>query len=166
MNLNTDILDSAKAYAARYEIPSTIVLGIVRAESSGDIFAMRYEPDYRWLWDVKEGGPIKQINLSGAFPHYPHSTWQTEITGQKTSWGPMQVMGAVAREYGFNGYFPELCSVDLGILYGCKYLARLRDSFIDLHDWAGVVAAYNAGTPKFNNDGTFANQTYVDKVFE
>jgi soluble lytic murein transglycosylase-like protein len=27
-----------------------------------------------------------------------------------------------------------------------------------------AVAAYNAGTPRFNSDGTFRNQTYVDAV--
>jgi len=38
------------------------------------------------------------------------------------SWGLMQVMGQTAREFGYPGPLPQLCSPGVGLLYGCKKL--------------------------------------------
>ncbi|WP_019865146.1 lysozyme family protein [Methylovulum miyakonense] len=85
------------------------------------------------------------------------TTDSEEFEGQKTSWGPMQVMGAVAREYGFRGEFQDLCGVP-GIIYGVRHFVNLHRQFSASHGIDGVISAYNAGTP------TDANEHYVANV--
>jgi len=74
----------------------------------------------------------------------------------------MQIMGATARELGFRAHFPALCS-EQGVKFGCEHLIRLRYRFYPSHGWDGVIAAYNAGSPRMSN-GKWENQSYVDKV--
>ena len=83
-----DLQDLVKTEAPAYGLPWEAVYAFVMTESSGNEYAMRHEPHYRWLFGQN---------------HSP-----TERIGQMTSWGLMQVMGAVAREYGFSGHFPAL----------------------------------------------------------
>ncbi|WP_162232521.1 lytic transglycosylase domain-containing protein, partial [Methylogaea oryzae] len=82
---------------------------------------------------------------------------------QRTSWGPMQVMGAVARERGFRGPFEQLNGV-WGLYCGCLLLERLRERFLSGFGWQGVAAAYNAGTPRRTGNGRWENQQYIDKL--
>lgn len=151
--------------ADEHRIPPLVLNGIVRTESGGDPLAMRVEPDYRWLWDVRLNAPARDIR-GADFPAPDYVSRQTEYWGQKTSWGLMQIMGATAREMGFDEpFFSALCADPAkGLRYGCLYLRRLADRFLDQHDWAGVVAAYNAGSPRYDDRGAFMNQSYVDKV--
>ena len=88
----------------------------------------------------------------------------TEWALQAASWGPMQVMGAVARELGFRGWFPALCTWPAGVDYGTLHLRKLRNRFLDKYGWEGVAAAYNAGSPNRLDNGQWANQSYVDKI--
>jgi len=79
----------------------------------------------------------------------------------------MQIMGAVAREYGYRRHFPGLCSdVKAGVYYAVKHLSMLHVRFYSRYGWPGVVAAYNAGSVRWDNTGetVFVNQGYVDKV--
>jgi hypothetical protein len=39
--------------ARKYKLPEQLVAAIVQVESGGDRFAMRHEPAYPWLWDVR-----------------------------------------------------------------------------------------------------------------
>lgn len=144
--------------APRYDLPPDLVAAIVQVESAGDRFAIRHEPAYQWLWNVHTNEPFRPARGSAgdrlpptSFPAPRGTTALTEWIGQQTSWGLMQVMGAVAREFGFKGHFPGLCSPLEGLHYGCKLLARLRDKHLDRHGWAGVVDAYNDGTPRIEH---------------
>lgn len=121
-------------------IPWEAVYAICMTESSGNEFAIRHEAHYRW---------VLGDNLTAG-----------EYIGQKTSWGLMQVMGAVAREYGFTDQFPALWDPATGIKYGVKHLKRL---YAKHSKWPQTIAAYNAGTPQLIDD-KFKNQGYVDKV--
>lgn len=158
--------------ATRFEIPAPLLYALVMVESGGDTHAWRVEPPYRYLVDVDTGEPFRPLTPEETrsesapedFPHPKHSSRDTEWWGQQCSWGPMQVMGAVAREYGFRHPFPVLCSGAFGIEYGAKHLHRLALRFLGKHHWEGVVAAYNAGSPRYGADGKFKNQRYVDKV--
>jgi len=47
-----------------------------------------------------------------------------EFADQDNSWGLMQVMLAVAREYGFAGTPEELCDASVNITIGCMHLDR------------------------------------------
>jgi soluble lytic murein transglycosylase-like protein len=169
------ISETIAVKAKQFGIPEALLRAMVWVESGGNLFAMRYEPFYAYLWDAAQGRPFRKLSageVNSALPPkgflaQPGLTLSraTEWMGQKSSWGPMQVMGAVARELGFNGYFTELCA-PLGVYYGCKHLQRLADRFLAPHGWKGVAAAYNAGTPRRNSEGRWVNQGYLDKLVE
>lgn len=144
-----------------------LLRAIIEVESGGDLFAIRYEQDYRWLWDMVGQRAYQKKNNSVLCPiDFPFvgtiSSRQTEFVGQKMSWGPMQIMGAVARELGFRDRFPRLCGPE-GIVYGAKHLQRLQKRFGE-KGLDAVIAAYNAGSPRRDGTGRFVNEDYVDKV--
>lgn len=158
--------------ATRRRLPLPLVYGICRAESSNDPAAWRVEPPYRYLVDVRTRKPFRELTRAeiasetapADFPYLRGlSSRNTEWWGQQASWGPMQVMGAVAREYGFDGHFPDLCGRN-GIVFGTAHLARLRDRFLEKHGWEGVAAAYNAGSPRYTAEGELVNVGYVEHV--
>lgn len=137
-------LESIISLATTYNLPVNLVKAICMVESSGIATKFRYEPGYRWLL-----GNVTLMN-------------PTEQVGQKCSWGLMQVMGAVARELGFHGDFPELCATPaLGIDYGCRHLKRY---YVQYNGWPDTVASYNAGHPTKIGE-RYANQSYVDQVY-
>lgn len=156
------------------DLPAQLVEAMVLTESGGDIYAWKVEPSYRYLWDISKRAPFRaltaaEITSEKAPADFPLlvgiESRDTEWWGQQASWGPLQLMGAVAREYGYKKSFPALCSIDDGLSCGIHHLVKLRDRFNAKFGWPGVVAAYNAGSPRFMGDGkTFVNQEYVDKV--
>ena len=130
----------------KYDIPAELVSAIIKVESSGDTNAIRYEDHYKWLYEPE------------AFRGHK----ATERIAQKTSWGLMQVMGAVARELGFKGRFlSELLKPELGIEYGCKQLKRQYKRY---DNWQDAISAYNQGNNRKSDNGDYANQGYVDRV--
>lgn len=164
-----DIDETIANCVIRHDLDANIVRAIIETESGGDLFAWRYEPPYRYLWNVKWNTAFRKLTEQEIREDRPptdfHSTIgsrATEWIGQQASWGPMQIMGAVAREYGYSGHFTELCSA-LGIEFGCMHLARLKKRYFDKYGWEGVIAAYNAGSPRKVDSG-WENQEYVDKV--
>jgi len=139
-------------YANKYGIPAALIRAIIQVESSRDNYAIRHEPHYQWLYRPEYYAKKHFVTVS------------TEIIAQKISWGPMQVMGAVARELGFDGRFlSELTNPELGIKYGCKHLKNFYNKY---GNWTDAIAAYNAGSPRKREDGRYMNQSYVDYVLE
>jgi hypothetical protein len=153
--------------AQQFGVPLPILVGLAMAESSGQWALLRHEPNYRWVWDVKLNKPFRKLTVHEAmassppsdFPYYSSlSNAKSEWINQRTSFGPLQVMGAVARELGFIGNLNNLLYKD-GIFYGAKHFANLFDRFFDEHNISGVVSAYNCGRPDPS-----LNQVYVNKV--
>lgn len=140
------ILDAANEHG----IDPRLILAICIVESGNRGNVARYESHYKWTFMPAEHA--KRLGI----------TEPTEYQLQKFSWGPMQIMGATARELGYNGFLPELCVPQVGILWGCIYLKKLLAKHGDVQD---AVAAYNAGHPK-KFGGKYINQVYVDKVNE
>lgn len=140
-----ELMTFIKAAAARRSLPWELVYAICQVESSLNPAATRHEPHYRWLVGDNEA-------MSPSERH-----------DQMTSWGLMQVMGAVARELGHQGPFEDLLHPPTGLFYGCLHLRRFRAKY-DL--WPDVIAAYNAGSPRrvAGQIGPYVNQSYVDKV--
>ena len=164
-------MDSARYWSSEYFLPFSLIMAIANVESGQNKHAVRFERHYRYLFDVGSGKPFRKLSDDEImskrapydFPFYGDiSSRDTEWVGQQCSWGAMQVMGAVAREHGFQGRFPELCG-DAGIKYGCLHLSKLRERFLREYGWRGVIAAYNAGSPR-KIGGAFVNQKYVDAV--
>lgn len=138
-----------KKYANQYGIPTGLIRAIIKVESSGNNFAMRYENHYKWL--------VKPLNKF-------HWHKETEEKAQKTSWGLMQIMGAVARERGFEGrYLSELTKPELGIKFGCKHL---KWNYNRYDDWSDAISAFNQGSNRKDSQGEYQNQSYVNKVLK
>ena len=158
---NAVFILTCNAVGNEYDIDPTLLLAMCEVESSYNMHAIRYESHYSWLYDPVLKRPHKSTHL---YPHSPitKSRCPTEKLNQKQSWGALQVMGAVAREYGFEGWFPELCG-RLGIEYGAKHLQRYYRRH---HDWEDAVSSYNQGSPRKLADGKYRNQNYVDKVYK
>lgn len=155
----------------KYKLPYGLVRAIIQQESGNNMYAMRSEPSYRYLWDTHKGRPFRSMSYSESTAALPPIDFRavtgsrlTEWQGQRASWGPMQIMGAVARELSYKGFLPALAG-PLGLEYGIMFLRRLWDRFHAAHGVEGVIAAYNAGSPR-RASGTrqYVNQDYVDSV--
>lgn len=165
----TTQIDIIERQAEAFDFHPELIKAIIATESAGNDFAIRYEPAYRYLWNVSTNAPFRTVSPAEAGSAIAPADFKsqsgsrtTEWIGQKMSWGAMQVMGAVAREYGFKGHFPLLCGEE-GIHYGCLHLSKLSHRFKIKFGMMGVIAAFNAGSPRYRAN-KLENQEYVDKV--
>jgi hypothetical protein len=150
--------------ARRHGLEPDLVEGVCRVESSGNRFAWNPEPHYRYLWNVKTKQPFRKMTAAEVASKRPPVDFPTlagdrdqEYWGQQSSWGLMQVMGAVAREFGFQEpYLPQLCEVRYGLEFGCAVLqSRVRWSGGDVDK---ALAAYNAGQGGWKNGIGYAQK--------
>lgn len=151
----TSFLYIAKTMAEKNGLPIAIVPAICEVESGWNTYAMRYEPAFA----------ARYINGRNVAHPREGCSRLTEELGLATSWGLMQVMGQTARELGFDGpYLAELCEPDVGMTYGCLLLAQKMKLYHRDYGLGGVIAAYNAGSPRMDRNGQWINQPYVNKV--
>lgn len=102
----SDLIAAARQAASQHALDPALVCAVIEQESAWDPHAIRYEPGFR----LRYVAPL----------HLPAS----EEIARSISWGLMQVMGQVAREYGFSGKFlSALCEPANGIELGCRVLA-------------------------------------------
>ena len=97
----------AKEAAAAHGIDPALVCAVCHHESAGwKRWAVRYEPGFYRRY-------VQSMDLR-----------ETEKITRSTSYGLMQVMGQVAREFGFHGeYLSELLDPRTNLAYGCRKLA-------------------------------------------
>lgn len=103
----TDLINLARQIAEKHSLPGEVVCGMIERESTESQWAVRYEPGFlaRYVMPQYQAGKLDI----------------TETYCRAMSWGPMQVMGEVAREFGFEGkYLTELCDPATGIEFGCR----------------------------------------------
>lgn len=141
--------DEIKDFANQFGLKPELVAAIVNAESSFSTFAVRFEKDYKWLFEPETNAKTFMISTD------------TEIALQSFSYGLMQVMGATCRWLGFKAFMYELLKPEVGLYWGCLYLSTLMKKHGDI---GKAVSSYNAGSPRRTPDGQFVNQKYVDKV--
>lgn len=164
-NYSEDILRTA----ATFNLDPDLIAAQIQVESAGCEYAWNPEPAYKYLWDVKKKKPFRQLTYPEILSEVPPIDFPTlagdrdqEWWAQQSSWGLMQVLGAVARELGFSApYLTELCDPVANLSIGCTKLAQLMD-------WAKgnriqALAAYNGGKGG-NEKPPFRNQAYADKV--
>ena len=123
---------------------------MILVESGGVTLRCRYEPGWNYFeqpefWANKLGQSV-----------------ETEIAQQKFSYGLMQIMGGTARHLGFGGFLPELCTVAVGVHYGCMYFARQLRKYGNYLD---AISAYNAGSAQKIGE-RYANAVYVERVLK
>src|SRR5690242_3127512 len=92
--------------STRHSVDYELVCAVVDEESSWDQWGYRSESAFKVRYVDPLGLPL------------------TEAMGRSISWGLMQVMGQVAREFGFTGDLPALCEPLNGLEIGCKVLAH------------------------------------------
>ncbi len=134
------------------EIPTTDpwLVAIFRVESSFDPNAVRYEADYKYVWNVAENAKALGI------------TKRTEEQFQKTSWGLGQIMGGTARWLGYKGPLTGLLDVETNVHFAGLYWEHLLTKYNGNRNQA--LAAYNAGNVKGCTDTACSNIDYVRKV--
>jgi hypothetical protein len=134
-----------------------LVLAIVKQESAGSSWAIRYEPAFhKWL----EGRIKKNPALFKTYG--PAISRATEVIMRSTSFGMFQIMGQTLREQGFKGqYLTECCDPQICANFGIKFLAKLMDKY---NNEDAAIAAYNAGSPRKTSSGAYVNQPYVNSV--
>lgn len=159
--------------AARHSLPPSLIAAFIQVESGGDPWAWNPEPKYRWFWNVRLDRPFRTLGASEIASEFPPADFPAlagdadqEWWAQQASWGLMQIMGSVAREHGCRlPYLTRLCDPAENLEFACRHLTQLRDRFQQAHGWDGVIAAYNAGSPRREGvTGPYVNQGYVDKV--
>lgn len=139
------IIKNAEKHGLQHEI----VWGICQVESNFNPYAVRYEPGYKWLFNPRELRPI-------------NCAFETECAQQRTSYGLMQVMGAVFRELGYRGWLTQIiCDIDTQLEYGCRYLWNL----ISRYGFEGGIEAYNAGIPQQGQSGYYKKIVAASKEF-
>jgi hypothetical protein len=138
-------------YAQRHQLDADLVEAVCRVESGGHRWAWNPEPAYRYLWNVKTKQPFRKMTAAELASKTPPKDFpclagdrDQEYWGQQASFGLMQVMGAVGREFGFQEpYLTQLCEVRYSLEIGCSVLkARLKWSGGDVDK---ALASYNAG---------------------
>jgi soluble lytic murein transglycosylase-like protein len=137
--------------AHEFGLSDRLIKGIVKTESNGNQWAVRYEPNWKYFltpWVFRDSLQI---------------TEDTERIMQATSWGLMQVMGSVARELGFKDHLTMLTDPELAIRYGCLQLIKMSKKYSTIED---CIAAYNAGSARRLAGGQYYNQSYVNRVLE
>ena len=135
--------------AEQHQLDPKLLLALAYTESSYRPFVTTYETDYRWLYKLEE--MAKEMGV----------TVVTEKVHQQTSWGLCQVMGAVAREYGFRLHMPELCDPLTNLEYACIHLKKKIKQY-SLKDPIDIYACYNAGRVEKKN-GEYVNKKNVDR---
>lgn len=118
----------AQKWGGKYHLDPAMICAVCEQESSWNPWASRFEPAFEARY------------IKPAIPAMP-TTAELE---EAMSFGLMQVMGEVAKEFGFQGTdYPRLCDPDTGVDFGCRKL--LRCFSIHGADENGLLA-YNGGS--------------------
>lgn len=120
-----ELIVLARLKASEHNLDPALVCAVVEQESSWNPDAQRFEPAFKARY-------IESMGLS-----------EPEATYRATSYGLMQVLGEVAREFGFTEDIPTLCDPATGLEYGCRKLAH------EIRAYHGTISsallAYNGG---------------------
>ena len=120
----------ARRAAAAQSLDPALVCAVVEQESAWNPWAIRYEP----LFFAKYVASLYTNNKVSA----------SEAYARGFSWGLMQVMGQVAREFGFDAPFlSALCDPEQGLALGCKVLRKKFDAADG--DATRALLAWNGG---------------------
>jgi len=140
--MDRHIEDLITETATSHQLPPTVVRAMVLVESGGNPNAARYEPDF-----------YKRYIAGRKLP-------PAEGKGLAISYGLLQIMGETARTIGYTGQLAALFAPETGLEWGCRFLRRLADRYLDDGGWETVCRAYNGGPGNRHNP----KSTYPAKV--
>jgi len=179
----------AREAATKYGLDPRLICALCEVESSWVPWAVRHEAGYEYLYGYHHVFEDSELAASSTrklikdaarnwfirakivtnYDLNDYAAWQTELLFQQTSWGLMQIMGAVARERGFRGWLTELCDPATNLEWGCRHLCWMIDhnNAYGLPDYRitpeDLAAAWNWGS-RMVVDGKYANEDYVKRV--
>jgi soluble lytic murein transglycosylase-like protein len=132
-------------------VPPEILYAMIKKESAFDRYAVRFEPNYRWTYEVEKFAKKNRVS------------YDTELAFQSMSAGPMQIMLANVRSMGYEGPFPLIIGKPTNLFsYGASFLYSLFQKY---GNWPDAISAYNQGSPRRKKFSTkYKNQDYVDDV--
>lgn len=151
--------------AINHGLQPSLIAAVCMAESAGDPWSMRFEPDWKYFLCIEEFAKKSRVSVD------------TERAAQAFSYGLMHIIGSVGRQHAMEemgaGEIPllshsdslaRLYNISTNLHYGCRHLRK----FLNRHNQneLDAVAAYNAGWPRRSENGRYVNQRYVDTVFE
>lgn len=140
-----ELVAIARERAAAHGLDGALVCAVCEQESAWNEYATRIELAFiaNYLFPLPE-------YKDGTLTRNP-----TELYFRATSWGLMQVLGQVAREFGFTGtYLSELCAPYNSLEFGCRKLRQCMDrKHLEVH----------AALQKYNGGG---NAHYADEVLQ
>jgi len=106
----TQLIFLARSVAVAHQLQPSLVCAIIEQESAWNTWAVRYEPSFLSRY-------VAPLYTAGKFS-------ATEAYTRSMSWGLMQVMGQVAREFGFAACsLAQLCDPKDGLEIGCRVFA-------------------------------------------
>ena len=137
--VHPEIIELARRIAIEHQLDPALVCAVIEQESAWNTWAVRYEPGFlsRYVAPLYTAGKLSA----------------TEAYTRSMSWGLMQVVGQVAREFGFaHASLAGLCDPATGLDFGCSILAArmLREK----GDVPAALLAWNGG----------ANPDYASQV--
>jgi len=192
----------AREAAAKHGLDPALVCALCEVESSWIPWAVRHEAGYEWLvgfepipldsarfwvtanyeYRQRDAGDrlwqpqTEKLSKFGGVVISDGVTILTELLGQQTSWGLLQIMGAVARERGFKGWLTELCDPTVNLEWGCRHLRWMLDHPLDYglsiaqgeifarETALDLAAAWNGGSVRRGDDGELINIDYVRRA--
>jgi soluble lytic murein transglycosylase-like protein len=147
--VHPEIIELARRIAAKHGLEPALVCAVIEQESAWNPWAVRYEPGFlsRYVAPMYTAGKLSA----------------TEAYTRSMSWGLMQVMGQVAREFGFAGKsLAELCNPAIGVEFGCLILAaRLARAHEDVS--AALLSWNGGGTPNYAAEVLARTRNYSAK---
>ena len=147
--VHSEDIELARRTAAAHGLDPALVCAVIEQESAWNPWAVRYEPGFLSRY-------IAPLYTAGKFS-------ATEAYTRSMSWGLMQVMGQVAREFGFTEpSLAALCEPLLGIDFGCKVLAaRVARAKGDI---PAALQAWNGGAnPNYDAEVLARKRNYSSK---
>lgn len=144
-----DILKLIEIKSNQFSVLPELIAAIVATESMFRVYAMRYEHQWKYLSNP-EGHAVRL-----------GTTIETETVLQSFSYGLLQVMGSIFREYGFLSALPAALHPEDNLHYGIQHFKGFLDKYGNIED---AISSYNQGSPRRGPDGDYVNQYYVDKV--
>lgn len=142
-------LSTIQMVGTQRHIEPELIAAIIQVESAGQQFVSNVALNS----DVVE--PSKYATKNGM-------TKRAEEIAQQTAYGYCQVLGSTARRLGFTRPLGELYMELTNIRLATMLLVNLKKRYEGHRD--SMISAYNYGQVIKRKDGTFINQSYVNKV--